>query len=620
MYTALFHWRYVCLPPQRLQTFLFYSFCFFLSASCFYLIFKVLLPFPLDKIGWIFYLFLALFPYKILFPADVNLCSVYTDPSISLLFGLPRYWAILLYALLSTIGGIAWGRYYDKKWRRRRVQLKEIAIAGLLLCVMLVQTLPRIGNNSPLMVMEGIHREKERCMDPESSSPVFFGHCADGDRHFWGRPNGIFKGVFFPDFKLSKSSIHFLKERAVPKDVIKRLSLLKWQGFVTKKEFIAAIEAAIGPEQTAHYQQSILQASLNHEGYKFLVANRRAFTSYLYSLVEPLTHPYYGTIIVNCTFFYLILLAGYRLVKLLRMPPIILLLYPLLLSGHARLLQWALETVFYSPKIAFVFFLLVLGYTLGIYSKTLSFGTITLFCSVLACSALVYDPHVKIGFIGLWGLFSALGQVKRSHKRAAVSLGLALLFAIVPLVAQESFETLLESYDLAGNREEHADASEFLISQLPLVPGYLMHHFWESVVKTSDDLVKLMVYNAISEEYLGILGLFGVICAFSLLPAYLNKEHLAGISALYFSSVLLQATASFIAQIPPATYAWVGWTGPQRSGSHLLILVLAQCLGLFHLAHWGQRWLPAWLKPRYPTYVVVLFICIFSFHKLLILY
>jgi hypothetical protein len=480
--------------------------------------------------------------------------------------------------------------------------------------------IPRLSENSPLMVMEGIYRNKDRCGTGESYTAKFFGHCVDGDQHFWGRPNGIFKGVHFGDFKLTKSSVQQLGDEGLPEAILEPLESLKWQEFDTELEFLAAVEAHIGKQQTVTYQEKILNAAVNHDGYKVLVANRRAFTAYLYSLIEPFIHPYYAAIIVNGTFFYLILLSGYTLAKYLNLHNTIIFVYPIVLSAHHRLLLWALETAFYTPKLAFSFFILVFGYKLQIFSKSASLINKLLFCAVLACSALVYDPQINMGFIFLWGFFYAVSQVKAHRIRAGLTLLLVIVYVIVPLIAQEAFEALLQYYDLAGNVGEHANAAEDLVSQLPLVPSFVVHNFLTTISKISDDLVKLIVYNPLSEEYLKIFGVFGLLCFFSILPKYIKGTDLKGIYALYLSPVLIQSTASFVAQIPPATYAWLAWTGPQRSGSHLFVLALAQCIGLYHIAQFVCRWMPAWFKPKYLIYCTVLFIYIFSYHKLLSLY
>lgn len=615
LYVSLFHWRYVCGEPQRLRTFLFFSYCFFLFTPCLYLLLDVLFSAFLRIFFFTYYLLLALFPYKILFPANTGLCTLYTDPSITLVFGLGRYWGLILYAFLSLGITLGWLWYHHRTWTKH-IPREEIAICGFLLGLTVVQIVPRINENS--LIKEGIHRNKELC--GTSYTNDFFGHCAFSDQPHWTDPNGFFKGVHIPEYKLAKWSFQFLQNENLPESVVDRLKPLKWREFDDKEEFLAAVSDHIGKEATVQYQEQLLHASLNDSGYAKLVANRRGLSSYLYSLLEPFTHPYYALILVNVLFYYLLLLSGYTLAKWLKLPHTVITVYLLFLSIHPILYSNTTATVFYIQKYAFFFFILVVGYTREIYTKPISLTDKVLFCSVLACSALVYDPHIKVGFVFLWGLFYALSQFKDSRARATVTLLHAIGYAIVPLLALRGFKILLTSYNLAGKVSEHADAVSYLIAQIPAVPRFIVHHLWESVGKISDELTQIILYNPVSRESLKVMGVFGVVCFFSIFPKYIKGEYLKGFYATYLSSLIITLIAAFLAYIPPLKYPWLEWSGPTRTIGDVPVLVLAQSIGLYHSAEFVCRWLPTWLEPKYPTYLVVLFIFIFSYHRLLILY
>jgi hypothetical protein len=110
--------------------------------------------------------------------------------------------------------------------------------------------------------------------------------------------------------------------------------------------------------------------------------------------------------------------------------------------------------------------------------------------------------------------------------------------------------------------------------------------------------------------------MFGVICFFSLLPKYVNGDKLKGVYAIYLSNIATPLTASLVAIIPPAT-GWDNHTIAPRAINDIPVLLLAQSIGLYHIAKFGCQWLPAWIKPKYVTYVVVLFIFVFSYHKII---
>ncbi len=138
----------------------------------------------------------------------------------------------------------------------------------------------------------------------------------------------------------------------------------------------------------------------------------------------------------------------------------------------------------------------------------------------------------------------------------------------------------------------------------------------------SEELTRLIVVNPLNSEYLKIFGVFGLLCFFSIVPKYIRGDHLKGIYALYLAvTIIIPLIAAFIVQIPPADeFAFLDWTSSKRAVGYLLVFPLAQSIGLYHFAELGRRWMPTWLKPKYLTYFIVLFIFIFSYHRLLSLY
>lgn len=189
------HLRYVCDPDERLRTFIFFSYGFFLSAPCFYVVFRLVFPEVIGRFFFIFYLFLALFPYKIFFPSSFDLCRIYTDPSTTLFWGLNRSWVIVLYGILSLILTLVWG-WFSKHSLIGKTSKKELVICGMLLLVVLVQIGPRIDRNSPRLVGEGMHHGDLPCDDDLTGKCVkeFWGHCVMCDVRHHTDANGIFKG------------------------------------------------------------------------------------------------------------------------------------------------------------------------------------------------------------------------------------------------------------------------------------------------------------------------------------------------------------------------------------------------------------------------------------------
>jgi hypothetical protein len=220
-----------------------------------------------------------------------------------------------------------------------------------------------------------------------------------------------------------------------------------------------------------------------------------------------------------------------------------------------------------------------------------------------------------VAFVFLWGLFYAISQIKMNRLKAGVILFHAIVYAVVPLVAQYGFETLLRHYSLAG-WHQHVIARDAIFTRLPLLPRFLVHNFIDVLLRINSKVVEMIFNNPLSTEYLEILGMFGVICFFSILPRYIKGDKLNGIYATYLSNLIVPLTASLVASMPPAT-GWDKYTFAYRAINDIPVLLLAQSIGLYHITKFGCQWLPAWIKPKYVTYLVVLFIFVFSYHKII---
>jgi len=541
--------RYVCDPDQRLRTFLFFAYCFFLSIPCCYLIFRILLPEVLRIFFFIFYLFFALFPYKIFFPSDVDLCKIYSEPSTTLIWGVERYWVPMLYGVFSLLITLGW-LWLSKRSLLGNTPKKELMICGVLLIVMVLQIAPRLDRNSPRMVGDGMHRGALPCDDDLTGKCVkeFFGYCVMCDVRHHTDPNGIFKGV----------------------------------------------------DQT----------------YSKWVINRRGLNAYLYALFEPFIHPYYASIFINGFFFYLVLLSGYTLAKYFKFDDTIAIVCSILVSANFLLLHDTVDTSFYIQKHAFPIFLLVLGYTIRVYSETASAKDKFLFCSVLACSSLVYTPFINIAFIFFWGLFHALDHIKASRTKAFFTFLHAIVYASIPLISLKGFEELLRHYHLEGYLD-NVNVRGAILSKLSSIPNFLVHNVEGFVVRFNREVLRLIFENPVRNEYLAILGILGVICFFSMLLNHIQRDDLPGVYALYSSSIITPLIASLAAYIPPVARYAGAYTAPDRVSNYYVLFILAQSVGISYLAQRLCSWLPDWIKPKYVTSLVVLFIFVFSYHRML---
>jgi hypothetical protein len=98
------------------------------------------------------------------------------------------------------------------------------------------------------------------------------------------------------------------------------------------------------------------------------------------------------------------------------------------------------------------------------------------------------------------------------------------------------------------------------------------------------------------------------------LPKYLKNCDLKGVYAMYSSGIILPLIGSFAAYVPPESPHAYAYTLFDRAAGPYTLLVLAQCIGMYHVAKLLCHWLPAKIKPEYVTYAIVLVIVMFSFY------
>jgi hypothetical protein len=369
-----------------------------------------------------------------------------------------------------------------------------------------------------------------------------------------------------------------------------------------------------------------------------MVINRRGFGPYQYSLISTYFHPYYAGIIVNAVFYYIIVVCGYLLAKQLNLDESVAIAFSVLLSANYFILNFTLEPVFYVHYFAFIILIVLLVLRLGVFEDSSTVRDKVLFCFVLACSGLTYDPFVFSGILLLWGFFHSFrvlgGGVKKSL--GAASKGVA--FAVVPVLSQYLWEALLRFYDLQGT-PDNIEARANLLERLFSLPRYIYTNFWEFGALASRNIIRLVVENPVlpakdlidasahptaltgecTIEYWSVLGLVGVFSFFVLLPRYLGKEHKEGIYACYISNFGIGLLSSLAAAIAPLMkYHWI-FLAPSRTNNAYPVLILAQSIGIYHVTKFCCDKLKIATRTQAVVVAVAVVIYMLSFVKLLFL-
>jgi hypothetical protein len=330
--------------------------------------------------------------------------------------------------------------------------------------------------------------------------------------------------------------------------------------------------------------------------------NRRGLGPYLYSLVSTYFHPYYAAIIVNSMFYFMIVVSGYLLAKHLGLSESASILCAILLAANYHILFYTISPYFYISYFAFTILILLLLFKMRLFEKPMNVGEQLLFCSVLACSGLTYDPYVFSGIVFLWGLFYAFRKENRQRGRFLRIAAHTVVLAVIPMLGQKAWEMLLQTYNLQG-RDVNVQSRSDLFSRLLQIPGQIYTHFGDYGTLVSRNIIRIVVENpalpardllkdsapevsAIFEnsvEYWPILGLLGVFSFFVWLPRYIDKEHRGGLYACYISNLGISLISSLAAAIPPLmTYGWM-FLSPSRTNNAYPVLILAQGIGIYHI-------------------------------------
>jgi hypothetical protein len=545
------------------------AFIFLLSVPCFYLVFSTVFGRYLGLLFSVSYVLLAVFPYKLFYGAEVRLSSICFDPVPKTIFGLSGVWVVIFYLIVSFLVASGYWFYKTNKFFPR-IENKRVLIFLLLFLAVLIQVLPRLGGCSPKGVRRDRHRPPAERRYPYRTME-FYG-VETGGADVWHNvgPSGIFRG----DFSVARR----------------------------------------------------------------VVINRRGLAPYLYSLISTYFHPYNAGIILNAVFYYMIVVCGYLLAKQLNLDESIAIAYSVLLSANYFILNITLEPVFYIQFFAFTMLILLLTFRLGIFESGCGLKDKLLFCCVLACGGLTYDPFMFSGMLLLWGFFRSVAVLSTNIKKTLGTATQAVAYAVVPICSQYLWEALLRLYDLQG-MADNTEARANLLDRLLLLPKYLYSNLWECGALVSRNIIRLVVENPVlpvkdlldpsthptqftgegTIEYWAVLGLFGVFSLFVLLPRYVSKEHKEGLYACYISNLSIGLLSSLAAAIPPIMkYQYVFLT-PARTNNAYPVLILAQSIGIYHIARFSCDRLKIGKKNE--SVVVGIAVCIYllSFVKLLFL-
>lgn len=555
-------------PPGAIKTaFVLSLFVFFLSAPCFYLIFRVLFGQFLGLLFFVFYILLALFPYKLFYGPEVKLSNICFYPVPTTIFGASGIWVVIFYFIVSLFATSAYWFYKTDRFFPA-IEKKQSLIFLLLLLAAIVQICPRLGENSPKSVRRGLHREN-------ASNPYhtlkFYG-VETGGYDVWHHvgPSGIFKGTF---------------------ELAKRV-----------------------------------------------VINRRGLTPYLYSLISTYFHPYYGAIILNGIFYYIIIVAGYLLAKHLGLSESIAIAFSILLSANYFILSMMLEAVFYVQYFAFIMLILLLIYRLNIFDSPCEAKNQFLFCFVLACSGLTYDPFVFSGIVLLWGFFHSIKTLSISIKKALGTVAHTAALGAVPIFSQYLWEALLRFYNLQG-MPDNLQARAELLDRVLLLPKYLCSNLGEFAALVGRNIIRIVVENPVfaakkllppsapataftgeaTIEYWPLLGLLGVFSFFVFLHKYVRKENRKGLYACYISNLSISLLSSLAAAIPPLMkYHWM-FLAPSRTNNAYPVLILAQSIGIYHITKFCCDKFKIGAKTEIIVVAIAVCIYILSFVELLFL-
>lgn len=568
---VLIYWRIphdVSTSREAINTaFVLSAFMFLLSAPCFYVIFRMLFGKYLGVMFSVFYVLLAVFPYKLFYGVEVALGNICFTPVPKTIFGSSGIWVVVFYLVASLL--ITMVYWFCKKGTLFPVIKKgRVLLFLLLFLAVLIQVLPRLGERSPKAVRRDRHRPPAERSYPYRTQ-VFYG-VETGGADVWHHvgPSGMFRGNF---------------------GVARRV-----------------------------------------------VINRRGFAPYLYSLISTYFHPYNAGIIVNAVFYYMIVVCGYLLAKQLNLDESVAVVYSILLSANYFILNFTLEPVFYVQYFTFIILILLLMSRLGIFEDSGKLKDKVLFCFVLACSGLTYDPFVFSGIILLWGFFHSIRVLGEGVKKSLVAGVRAVVLAVVPLFSQYLWEVLLRFYDLQG-MPDNVEVRANLLERLFLLPRYIYTNFWQFGTLVCRNIIRLVVENPVLPvkdlidasahptavtgecriEYWSVLGLVGVFSLFVLLPRYLSKEHKEGIYACYVSNLSIGLLSSLAAAITPLMkYHWI-FLAPSRTNNAYPVLILAQSVGIYHITKFCCDKLEIEKKVQIIVVIVAACIYILSFVKLL---
>jgi hypothetical protein len=560
--------RDVTSSSQAIKTaFVLSLFVFFLSAPCFYLIFRTLFGQFLGLLFFVFYILLALFPYKLFYGPEVNLSNICFYPVPTTIFGASGIWVVIFYFVVSVFAASAYWFYKTDRFFPA-IEKKQVLIFLLLLLAAIVQICPRLGENSPKSIKMGLHRENA----PNSYRTLKFYGVETGGYDAWHHigPSGIFKGTF---------------------------------------------EVAKG-----------------------VVINRRGLTPYLYSLISTYFHPYYGAIILNGVFYYIIIVAGYLLAKHLGLSESIAITFSILLSANYYILFQTIVPYFYIQYVAFTMLIVLLIFRLRIFETPRDIKHQLLFCFVLACSGLTYDPFVFSGVVLLWGFFHSIRVLSISIKKALGTIAHTAALGVVPIFSQYLWEVLLRFYDLQG-MPDNLQFRVNLLKRLVLLPKYIYSNFWQCGALASRNIIRIIVENPVfpakdllegsapplavsgetSIEYWPILGLLGVFSFFVFLHKYVRKENREGLYACYISNLSIAFISSLAAAVPPLMkYHWI-FLAPSRTNNAYPVLILAQSIAIFHIVKFCCNKFRIEAKTKFIVVAVAVCIYILSFVELLFL-
>ncbi|UCF42774.1 MAG: hypothetical protein JSV99_09310 [Planctomycetota bacterium] len=545
------------------------AFLFLLSAPCFYLVLRAVFGEFLGVLFSVFYVLLAVFPYKLFYGAEVALNKLCFEPVPTTMFGSSGIWVVVLYLAVSLLITSAYW-FYKKGKLFPVVEKGRALIFVLLLLAVLIQVLPRLGGRSPKAVRRDRHRPPAERTYPYRTQQFYGVETGGADVWHHVGPSGMFRG----DFRVAKGVV------------------INRRGF--------------GP-----YQYSLISTYF-HPYYAAIIVNAVFYYMIVvcgYLLAKQLN------LNESIAIAYSVLLSANYFILNFTLEPVFYVQYfafiilVLLLIPRLGVFEDSCKV---KNKVLFCFVLACCGLTYDAF----------VFSGILLLWGFFHSFRVLSE-----GVKKSLGGGIKAVALAVVPLCSQYLWEV--LLRFYDLQGMPDNIEARANLLEKL----FLLPRYiytnfwefgALVSRNIIRLVVENPVLPAKDLIDASAHptaftGECTIEYWSVLGLAGVFSLFVLLPRYLSKEHKEGIYACYISNLSIGLLSSLAAAIAPLMkYHWI-FLAPSRTNNAYPVLILAQSVGIYHITKFCCDKFKIATRTQAVVVVVAVVIYMLSFVRLLFL-